>query len=83
MTIKEMATEALRVQDASNLSGVVHCWSEVLTNLWEIARKDNHDTKWVNEHPISKLFAEKCYDLSKANLNSLEAFEECRKLASD
>lgn len=55
-------------QTASNLSGVVHEFSTILTRIWEEARKRGTGTQWVNEHPISRLFTEQIYHLAGGNV---------------
>jgi len=63
-TEQELIEIALGIQDASNLSGVVHSFSEALSRLWEIAHEKNEGTRWVNRHRISRLFADKIISLS-------------------
>jgi hypothetical protein len=55
---------ALAVQDACNLSGVVHAWSRSLSAIWERARECGEGTGWVNAHPINVLFASKVSSLT-------------------
>lgn len=62
--IQELAQEALDVQNACNLSGVIHRWSDVISDLWSIAQESSRGTEWVNRHPINKAFASKVGDLS-------------------
>ena len=54
--------EALAVQDACNLSGVVHSFARV----FEIIRAEpgNHGTDYVNKHPVCVLFADKIAHLT-------------------
>ncbi len=61
-TMKELAQSALDVQDACNLSGVVHMFSSVMTDL----RANNPDmgTDDLNHHPISVMFSSKVASLS-------------------
>lgn len=63
-TETQLLAEALQVQDACNLSGVVHSFSRALTDLWAIADHDGEGTDWVNQHPVSVLFADKIKHLS-------------------
>ncbi len=85
MSMKRMATEALLSQSASNLSGVVHMFSRVVSNLWHEANKINEGTRWVNNHPVSRLFASQIHYLSGMGLSETkeyrEAYEECKRLA--
>jgi len=59
--------DAIQVQDACNLSGVVHKFSRIMTKIWEEARKDEnkgYGTEWVNKHPIAVMYAEKIAHLT-------------------
>lgn len=78
------AQDAILVQDACNLSGVVHDFSRILAEvLWPMAREQGQGTDWVNTHPISKLFADKIVDL--AHVRDFDqyftAYDECKKIA--
>jgi hypothetical protein len=60
MTDKQIAQEALDVQDACNLSGVVHSFARVMSALSERGL----DTRAKNRHPAAVLFANKIADLT-------------------
>lgn len=86
-TMKELAKEAIDVQDASVLSGVVHGWHRAITDLCEILRTnpDFSGTDEVNHHAINKLWASKVHDLTQMGSSDIEAFseayDECKRLA--
>ena len=61
---------ALDSQTACNLSGIVHAFSAVLSKIWKEARREGSGTLGVNEHPISRLYAEQIAHLSGAGLTS-------------
>lgn len=61
-TLANLAGEAIVVQDACNLSGVVHAWSRSIRRLRELLPDAGTDE--INRHPINVLFADKCADLS-------------------
>jgi hypothetical protein len=61
-TIQQLASEALSVQNACNLSGVVHSFSRALTDLR--ANLPNAGTDEINNHPISLLYASKIESLT-------------------
>ena len=63
-TEQELIDEAEACQNACNLSGVVYCFNEAITELWDIANKENKSTSWVNTHRMSKLFASKIVSLT-------------------
>jgi len=67
-TIKELASEALEVQDASNLSGVAQSFTRVLSDLRRLGCYG--DT--LNLHPITILWVDKLASLAKCqNLRSV------------
>lgn len=55
---------ALDVQSACNLSGVVHSFSEVIERVWNEAHRLGKGTAWVNSHPICRLYAEQIAHLT-------------------
>jgi hypothetical protein len=81
-SIQEMAQEALWVQDACNLSGVVHTFSQTMTLLRKILEQEpGFSTDKLNKHPIAVLYASKIASLTSSDSNFSIAFEECQKLA--
>ncbi len=76
--------EAVQVQEACNLSAVVHSMDETMSDLWAMARALGKGTDWVNNHPICRLYASKIAHLAGmlASANTLafhaEAEELCR-----
>jgi hypothetical protein len=64
-TIAELAKEAIAVQDACNLSGVVHGFSRAITRLRTLLEAQGKGgTDNVNRHPICVLWADKIADLA-------------------
>ena len=61
-SLVELARDALAVQDACNLSGVVHGWSRAISDLW---KQPGASTPFVNEHAINVLWADKVAHLTK------------------
>lgn len=61
-TMRDLASDALFVLDACNLSGVVHGMSRTMTRLREL--KPDRDTEFYNTHPIAVLFATKIAELT-------------------
>ena len=85
-TLKEHAKDALNVQNACNLSGVVHSFDKVVTDLWEEANRIGKGTDWVNTHPIVQAYVDKLASLARvqSNVNNVfDAFEACRKIAEE
>lgn len=56
--------DAMLIQNACNLSGVLRTWVRHLATLNDIARDQNLGTDWVNHHPINILFASKVASLT-------------------
>lgn len=66
-TMKELAALALNVQDACNLSGVAHSFSEIVTEIrMHLEAEGKGGTDNVNQHPICVLFINKLSSLSHA-----------------
>lgn len=66
MTLQQAAQQALDVQNACNLSGVVHALERVVQDvLWPEARSQGKGTDWVNQHPIVTLFLDKLASLNR------------------
>lgn len=72
--IIHMARTAIDVQDACNLSGVLHTWSVFVSALRAYADKLHRGTSWLNHHPINQLFASKVHDLSSMGLSETLRF---------
>jgi hypothetical protein len=74
-TIQEMAEEANLVQDACNLSGVVHSFSRIMSELCEMGL----DTETRNRHPIVRAYVSKLVSLSRYDMGD-DTFEALNKL---
>ena len=77
--LKKAAQDALAVQDACNLSGVVHAFSRAMS----VIREDTNGTDEANTHPIAILFADKIADLtgSPGMAGFGEACQACADIA--
>ncbi len=64
-TLMKHAQDAIDVQDACNLSGVVHSLDICVSDLWELAHKMKKGTDWVNQHPIVQMYVDKLACLSR------------------
>jgi hypothetical protein len=73
-TLADLAQEAIQIQDACNLSGLVHGWSRAITELREIM--PTAGTSEINRHPINKLWAYKVYSLACHEDMSDRGYEE-------
>jgi hypothetical protein len=65
MIITQAYSMALAVQEACNLSGVVHSWSEAIRVVRAEADRIGEGTDWINQHPVNVLFANKCASLAR------------------
>lgn len=64
-TWKEMAEEALRIQDACNLSGVVGAFATIITEVrTRLEAEGKGGTDNVNNHPICRLYSDKVASLT-------------------
>ena len=85
LRLRRLAQEALRVQDACNLSGVVLGFSRAMTELRVI--EPDKGTAFYNTHPICVIWADKVSQLtgtqSVGHTAVLRAFEEVHKLAEE
>jgi hypothetical protein len=63
-TEQELIAEAIAVQNACNLSGIVGSFADALYELWSIADKQTRGTDWVNQHRVSRLYASKILSLA-------------------
>lgn len=57
---------AMDSQNACNLSGIVKAFAQVTEELWKEAHHYKLGTDFVNQHPISRLFAEQIAHLAGA-----------------
>lgn len=81
-TIRELAKEAIAVQDACNLSGVVHSFSRAISDLREIARAEGWEsTDKINQHPICVLYADKIASLTIHMSGFSQAYEWAKDTA--
>ena len=72
---------AIAIQDACNLSAVVHTFSGIVTRLWMEARSRSKGTDWVNTHPIVIMFSSKIDSLCGGQGAFSDAYSECCKRA--
>ena len=79
-SIKELAKEAKGRQGSKNLCIVVQDWARSIGELNEHALEGGHGTDWVNEHPITKLWAEKVEAATNKKMSYLQAEVEVQKL---
>jgi len=80
-TLKELAVEALAVQDACNLCGVAQSFARAMIDLGEHTK----GTDERNTHPISILWADKIAHLTGTQqmglIEVMRAYDVCNDLA--
>ncbi len=81
-TLVDLAQDALDVQDACNLTGVVHGFSRAMTRLREL--EPGKDTEFYNRHAVSVLWAGKIAQLTACEdeMNFSIAYSACSKLTN-
>ncbi len=81
-SLSELAIEALLVQDACNLSGVVRAFARAMSDL--LAHPDCKGTDWANNHPVAILYADKVAHLTGTQMPGSEkvfaAYREAKAL---
>jgi hypothetical protein len=71
------ARDALLVQGACNLSGVVFAYARVMDFLCELSNRPGSEIKGTddrNGHPLARLFADKCASLSGSARHVIDAY---------
>lgn len=85
--LSELASEAIQVQDACNLTGVLRSAHEAAQNL--MRHPDCQGTDWVNTHPIMVLYAEQIKYLAEGSFYEgsgmpyAKAYQKCMVLVEN
>lgn len=79
--LAELCQKALTVQDACNLSGVVHEFSLVMSQLSILADAQGFGTDWKNTHPVAVLYSSKIASLTHSEhpLEFSRAYDFCKQ----
>ena len=85
-TMAELAQEALDIQNACNLSGVVHSFHRSMARLYELLRETNPvglSTSMIRIHPICIMFSGKIASLTNSDNVTVfsKALDDCSDLA--
>jgi hypothetical protein len=86
LTLQQAARVAIDMQNACNLSGLVHDFPNLLRPVWNEAHRLNKGTDYVNTHPIIVMVISKLCDLTRYTYgneqdNFGKAYEACKALA--
>ncbi len=80
-TMKQLASDAIMVQNASNLSGVLLSWADYIRIIRMYANDiGNGGTDFINRHPVNVLFADKLRDMASGDY--FDAMRECENIAA-
>jgi len=79
---KEDYKQALFVQSACNLSGVVFAFAKIMQRICDEGRTNGKGTDWRNEHAICRLFAEQIMHLSNKTPYE-DAYTACEQASKD
>lgn len=78
-TLQHAAEQAILVQNACNLSGVVNAFSRALA----IVRENTNGTNEANRHPVSVLFTAKIMHLTRSGSMDGQTFEDAYNACHD
>ena len=87
MTLTQAAQQALDIQDASNLSGVVFAFSRAMQAICDDSHTRSTGTRERNAHPIVTLHLLKLCELNGCGSTLHESYEPaysaCQQLAAN
>ena len=77
--------DAILIQDACNLSGIVFAWGRVMKKICAMDDFAGMGTDWKNHHPINVLYASKVASLtgSEQPLGFSHAYQACETEAAN
>lgn len=85
MTLQQAAKQALDIQDACNLSGVVYSFAQAMDAICAESYRLGRGTAWKNTHPIVTLHLLKLAELNHCGSTLHSSYElaerECRNIA--
>ena len=75
--------DAIVVQDACNLSGIVIGFAKVMDKLCQESQRLGMGTDWRNTHPIAIMYSDKIASLTHSGSaeSYSQAYTECRRRA--
>lgn len=81
-TLKDLANEAIAVQDACNLVGISQSFAAAMVDLRKAleAEKLPNDTHSIATHPITKLWVDKLVSLSHSDVGISDAYSQVYSL---
>jgi hypothetical protein len=86
-TLQQAASDALAVQDACNLSGVVHGFARAMEAVVDDCRSKKQGSDEYKEHPIVIMFMDKLVSMTRWNgaltNGFINAYDDCKKMAGE
>lgn len=81
--LKQLAQDALNVQDACNLSGVAQGFARAMLDLR--ALPECTGTDWANRHPVAILWSDKIASLtgSHSSVTCARAYSDAMRMAGE
>ena len=76
---RNIYADALMVQSACNLSGVVKSWATAMDAINAEARALGKGSDYVSTHPVNVLFAEQVYHLTGSSQHYSTAYGQCKE----
>jgi hypothetical protein len=74
--------DALTVQDACNISGVLFAFAEVMHRVNNEMNEKGHGHEWRDAHPIVRLFSEQIAHLGRKG-DYFVAYKECQERSKE
>lgn len=75
--------DAYYSQDASNLSGLLHTFAEVMPRIAQEARQNGKGSDYVAQHPITRMYVCQMYFLSYGGIVNTEMWEEAYRICKE
>ena len=86
-TLQQAAADALCVQNAVNLSGVIHAFARAMEAVVDDCRSKGQGTDDYKKHPVVLMFLDKITDMTHWNGSFtngyVSAYEDCEKMAGE
>ncbi len=84
-TLAQLAQDALDIQDASNLSGVVHSFSKACTDLREVMNNspEGFSQERLHTHPIILAWVSKIDSLTGGRWTDFSVFPSVERIAKE
>lgn len=77
-TLKQLAEDAIQMQDACNGFAIANAYGKAMSDLRDALKEagESVGTDELRNHPINRLWASKIHDLAGMGLSDMERFDE-------